>query len=58
MRLYAIDPDGSDLVQLLDCETSRPRFSRDGRTLAFGIAMDDKTMQVATIAADGRDLRS
>ena len=57
VSLYAIDPDGSDLVQLLDCEVGRPRFSPDGSRLAFGIAMDDGTMQIATMAADGSDLR-
>ena len=56
VSLYAIDPDGSDLVQLLDCEVGRPRFSPDGSRLAFGIAMDDGTMQIATMAADGSDL--
>ena len=57
MRLFAVDPDGSDLVQLLDCETARPRFSPDGSRLAFAIFMDDGTLQVATMAADGTDLR-
>jgi dipeptidyl aminopeptidase/acylaminoacyl peptidase len=57
VSLYAIDPDGSDLVQLLDCDVARPRFSPDGSRLAFGIAMDDGSMQIATMAADGGDLR-
>ena len=57
IALYAIDPDGSDLVRLLDCEVMRPRFSRDGTRLAFGIAMDDGSIQVATMAVDGTDLR-
>jgi Tol biopolymer transport system component len=56
VSLYAIDPDGSDLVPLLDCEVGRPRFSPDGSRLAFGIALDDGTMQIATMAADGSDL--
>src|SRR5687767_5565804 len=45
-----------DLVPLLDCEVGRPRFSPDGSRLAFGIAMDDGTLQIATMAADGSDL--
>jgi Tol biopolymer transport system component len=57
VSLFAVDPDGSDLVQLLDCDVVRPRFSPDGRTLAFGIAMDDGSRQVATMDADGSDLR-
>jgi len=57
VSLYAIDPDGSDLVRLLDCETMRPRFSPDGSRLAFGIAMDDGSIQVATMAVDGTNLR-
>src|SRR5262245_34497699 len=55
--LNAIDPDGSDLVQVLNCEVARPRFSPDGSRLAFGIVMDDGTLQVATSAVDGSDLR-
>ena len=55
--LYAIDPDGSDLTQLLDCEVAFPHFSPDGSRLAFGIHMDNGSMQVATMAADGTDLR-
>ena len=55
--LLAIDPDGSDLVQVLDCEIERPRVSPDGTRLAFSIVMDDGTWQVATAAVDGSDLR-
>jgi hypothetical protein len=57
VSLYAIDPDGSDVVQLLDCEVIRPRFSPDGIRLVFSIAMDDGSLQVATMAVDGTDLR-
>ena len=55
--LVAMDADGSDLVQIFDCEVERPRISPDGRRIAFSIAMDDGSWQVATIAADGSDLR-
>ncbi len=55
--LYAIDPDGSDLVQVLDCDMERPRVSPDGTRLAFSIVMSDGTWQVATSAVDGSDLR-
>jgi len=55
--LVAIDPDGSDLVQLLDCQIDRPRFSPDGRRIVFSIVMDDQSKQVATIRADGTGLR-
>ncbi len=55
--LVAMDSDGSDLVQIFDCEVERPRISPDGSRIAFSIAMDDETWQVATIAADGSDLR-
>jgi Tol biopolymer transport system component len=54
--LFAVDPDGSDLAQLMDCEISRPRFSRDGRRLVFGLPMSDGSWQLATAAADGRGL--
>ncbi len=56
VSLNGIDPDGSDLAQILDCETERPRFSRDGRQLAFSIAMTDGSWQIATSAPDGSDL--
>ena len=57
MSLHAIDPDGTDMVALLDCEVARPRFSPDGSRIAFAIVMDDQSFQVATMAADGTDLR-
>lgn len=56
VTLFAIDPDGSDLVQLLDCEAARPRFSPDGTRLALAIATDDGHIQIATMAPDGSDL--
>ena len=55
--LVTMDADGSDLVQIFDCEVERPRFSPDGSRIAFSLAMDDDSWQVATIAADGSDLR-
>ena len=55
--LLGIDPDGSDLAVVLDCQVERPRISHDGTRLAFAIAMDDGTWQVATSAIDGSDLR-
>ncbi len=36
VSLYAVDPDGSDLVQLLDCEVTRPRFPVAGVTITAG----------------------
>ena len=54
--LFAIDPDGSDLVQILSCEVERPRISHDGTRLAFSIYMSDGTWQVATSAIDGSAL--
>jgi Tol biopolymer transport system component len=55
--LFSMDADGSDLIQVFDCDLERPRISPDGSRIAFSIAMDDGTWQVATIAADGSDLR-
>jgi TolB protein len=52
-----MDADGYDVVQIFSCELERPRVSHDGRRIAFSIAMDDQTWQVATIAANGSDLR-
>jgi hypothetical protein len=37
-QLYAVDPDGSDKVLLLDCDVIRPRWSPDGSHLAFTTA--------------------
>ena len=56
-QLYAVDPDGSDRVLLLDCDVIRPQWSPDGSRLALTIGLDDGSWQVATIAADGSDLR-
>ncbi len=57
VSLHLVDPDGSDLRPILDCETQRPRFSPDGTQLAFGIAMDDGTIRTAIMSVDGTDLR-
>src|SRR5262245_6147711 len=57
VSLYAIDPDGSDLVALPDCGMARPRFSPDGTRLALSVLMDDGRLQVATMNVDGTDLR-
>lgn len=56
-KMYAIDADGSDRVQLLDCDIIRPQWSPDGSRLAFTIGLDDGSWQVATIAPDGSDLQ-
>jgi Tol biopolymer transport system component len=56
-KLYLIDPDGSDHVLLLDCDASPREWSPDGSRLALTILLEDGSWQVATIAADGTDLR-
>jgi Tol biopolymer transport system component len=56
-QLYAVDPDGSDRVLLLDCDVIRPQWSPDGSRLAFTVGLDDGSWHVATIAADGSELR-
>ena len=57
VTINAIDPDGSDLVQVLDCDTERPQISPDGRRLAFSVVASDGSWQVATSDIDGSDLR-
>ena len=51
--LYAIDPDGSDLLQLTADDAANPAWSPDGRTLAFTMYQPDGSWQVATIPATG-----
>lgn len=55
--LVIIDADGSDPSMVLDCQVDGPRISPDGRTIAFSVAMDDDSKQIATINVDGTDLR-
>lgn len=51
--MYAIDPDGSDLVQLTTFDAATPRWSPDGRTLALTVPQPDGSWQIATIPANG-----
>ncbi len=57
VALYAIDPDGSDLVQLNEGESAYPAWSPDGTRLAFTMALPDGSFQIAVMAADGSDVR-
>lgn len=55
-QLWAIDPDGSDLVQLTDGRSAFPAISPDGSRIAFTQGQADGTWQLATMASDGSDL--
>jgi Tol biopolymer transport system component len=57
MALYAVDPDGTDLLQLTDGDSAFPAWSPDGSRLAFTLVDSDQSRQIATIAADGSDLQ-
>jgi Tol biopolymer transport system component len=57
MALYAINADGTDEIQLTDGNSYGPAWSPDGSRLAFTLVADDGSSQIATVAADGTDLR-
>ena len=57
VALWAIDPDGSDLVQLNEGNSGFPAWSPDGSRLAFTQYQADGTWQIATMAPDGSDVR-
>ena len=57
VALLAIDPDGSDEVPLTEGESAFPSWSPDGTRLAYTLGLDDGSWQVATMAADGSDIR-
>ena len=57
VALWAIDADGSDLIQLTEGDSAQPAWSPDGTRLAFSRLEADGSWQIATIAADGSDLQ-
>lgn len=57
IAIWAIDPDGSDLLQLNEGESAFPAWSPDGSRLAFTQRQADGSWQIATMAPDGSDVR-
>ena len=57
VAIWAIDPDGSDLVQLTVGGSGFPAWSPDGSRLAFTQLQPDGTFQIATSAPDGTDVK-
>lgn len=57
VALYAVDPDGSDLIQLTEDDSAHPAWSPDGTRIAFDKLQPDGSWQIATMAADGSDVQ-
>jgi len=57
VALFAIDPDGSDELQLTEGESAYPEWSPRGDRIAYTVGLKDGSWQVATMAPDGSDVR-
>ncbi|MDT0212920.1 hypothetical protein Q9R29_03380 [Rothia sp. ARF10] len=57
VSLWAVDPDGSDEVQLTKGESAYPDWSPRGDRIAYTAGLPDGSWQVATMAPDGTDVR-
>jgi Tol biopolymer transport system component len=57
VALYAVDPDGTDEIQLTTGESAFPAWAPDGSRLAYTVHHPDGSWQIATMAADGTDVR-
>lgn len=57
VSLWAVDPDGSDEVQLTQGESAYPDWSPRGDRIAYTVGLGDGSWQVATMAPDGSDVR-
>lgn len=57
VAIWAIDPDGSDLVQLNDGDSGFPVWSPDSSRIAYTHRQADLTWQIETMAPDGSDVK-